>query len=274
MSQVKENVIKLYEALEKRRLNSSDSDYRWLNLGYWKNAKTIFEACNDMLDLIIKQANINDGNLILDVGFGYGIQDIIIAERFPNATITAINIIDEQIKYAQRQIKNTSLENRINYIKKDAVEISFPENTFDSIIAIESAFHFDTREEFLKKAYKTLKPEGRICLADGIQHMQYINQHKNLQERLGFLGIPEENLIDENGYLEMLVRLGYKNIEIINISEWVIPYAATYISMENREWRNNEGVNPFLYKEKLDEFIENFINSTLFNFYVLVYATK
>jgi cyclopropane fatty-acyl-phospholipid synthase-like methyltransferase len=267
-----EKVLKLYKNLDKRR-NTQNTDYRWLNLGYWKSADKIFDACNDLLDLVIKQANIKNGSIILDVGCGYGYQDIVIANRFPLSKITAVNIVKEQIEFAKYQIKNTELEERIQFLEKDAVEIDFNENTFDNIIAIESAFHFNTRKAFLEKAYKVLKPNGTICLADGIQDFDKIKKHNNIQERLDFLGIPETNLTDKYNYVKMLEEIGYRGIVITDISENVIPFAATTIS-QNMDWRTNNQIKIPDIDEVLNNYLENFYKSTLFYQYVIISASK
>ena len=42
----------------------------------------------------------------------------------------------------------------------DATELDFRDNSFDSIICVEAAFHFDTREKFVREAYRVLKLEA------------------------------------------------------------------------------------------------------------------
>ena len=48
----------------------------FINLGYWKNADCMDDAGRDLAHLLAEHANISIGDDVLDVGFGYGDQDI------------------------------------------------------------------------------------------------------------------------------------------------------------------------------------------------------
>ena len=70
-------------------------------------------------------------------------------------------------------------------------DLKFPDNSFDNISCVEAAFHFVTREKFLKEAFRMLKPRGQIVLPDVLsaKHREEHGQHPQMY------GLPETQLL-------------------------------------------------------------------------------
>lgn len=84
---------------------SDDSKPLWLNLGYWKESNTYSEACASLAKLLGESADLGPGDRILNVGFGFGEQDIVWIELFNVRHITGINITPLHIEIASRKAK-------------------------------------------------------------------------------------------------------------------------------------------------------------------------
>lgn len=259
-----------YARLE-NRISNSNCDCYYLNLGYWKNTNNTKIACEQMIEEVIKYSNIQNGQMILDAGFGYGDQDIYLSKKFPNLTIHGVNIIENQVQKAQEKVIENGFENQIFLKNGDAVALNFTNNYFDVILAIESAFHFNTREKFFKEAYRTLKKNGVICLTDCLPTDKKENlDFKNRSERFG---IPIKNQYDINIYVSILKNIGFHSVQYIDISENVIPYSATEITNRNG-WRTEAIVTLPDDKERLNEYIQNFNIATTIEKYYIIKAIK
>jgi hypothetical protein len=77
----------------------------YLNLGYWKNARTIDEACQALAELVGSTAAMGPGDDIVDVGFGFAAQDVFWMERFAPRRITGLNVTPLQVRTARERVR-------------------------------------------------------------------------------------------------------------------------------------------------------------------------
>jgi microcystin synthetase protein McyJ len=268
-SEIHSSVNRLYNLLENKRV--AGEKYHWLNLGYWKNSANTQSACQDLIQLVAEYACIQNSRKILDVGFGFGIQDIFIANQYPHCEIHGVNIVENQIEEAKELVSENNLSNRIFLQKGDATQLDYDDETFDKVIAIESAFHFYTREVFFKEAYRVLKKGGALCLAEGLPNFNKISDTKFI-ERSRFLGIPIENQYEISVYINKLKDAGFTNIEYLDVSEWVVPFGA-FVVKQPKGWRFNEDVC-IPDKETLEKLISEFKTNTTIDKYYVVKSIK
>jgi ubiquinone/menaquinone biosynthesis C-methylase UbiE len=201
----------------------------YLNLGYWKTATAIDQACEDLALLVAETAGMGPDDEVVDVGFGFGEQDMLWMDRFAPARITGLNVSASQVRIARARVRRRGMAERIDLRAGSATAMPLPDASCDVVTAVECAFHFNTREAFLHEAFRVLRPGGRLVLADVIRAEPGTGP---LRRRLGdftwdgfakVFSVPEANACDRDAYQGRLRAAGFDPVTVNSISEQVFP---------------------------------------------------
>lgn len=151
-------------------------EYYWgehIHLGYYGEkerkgpfygGKDFIEAKYDFIDKMLEFSKTETPAKVLDVGCGIGGTSRYLAKKFPSADVTGITISPEQIKRGTQLAKDRGIDNA-QFKLVDALNMSFPDNTFDFVWACESGEHMPDKEKYVQEMTRVLKPGGRIVIA-------------------------------------------------------------------------------------------------------------
>jgi microcystin synthetase protein McyJ len=206
----------------------------WLNLGYWERARTYPEAAADLARKLAAAARLGPGDVVLDAGFGFAEQDLLWVREYDVARIIGVNVTKLHVEVAQARAKALGLDGRLDLRLGSATELPLDAGSVDKVVALESAFHFDTRERFFDEAARVLKPGGRIATADC---MPYLGEKPaGLVNWLGWRrwGVPPANIYDREAYKEKLAARGFRDIEVESIRHHVFPGMHRYAELRQR----------------------------------------
>jgi hypothetical protein len=109
-----------------------------------------------------------------------------------------------------------------------------PTTQFTSILALDCAYHFVSREIFLRQSFARLSPGGCIALGDLVVSGPLPFGLRAVLSRL--LSVPPENMITPGMYEEQLKAIGYANLRLEDISENVFPGFRLFLKSRGGFW--------------------------------------
>lgn len=116
---------------------------------------------------------------------------------------------------------SAKLQTQVNLLhgSADDLEHLIPDRkSYDYVISIDSAYHYNTRWDFLKSSHSYLKNDGVVGLYDLAIEPGFYENRPYLKSIIKFVcnmaKIPIENLVTVQEYREQLTKLGYKQVDI------------------------------------------------------------
>jgi SAM-dependent methyltransferase len=237
----------VYDVLGEKHLWSERT--RYLNLGYWRDAGGIDEASTHLAHLVGERAALTPEDRVFDAGFGFGDQDIYWMRTFRPRHIDGVNVSAHQVQRGRQLVEEAGLSDEITFWLADAAKAPFPDGCFDKIIALESAFHFRSREKFFAVAHRLLRPGGTLVLADFVVRSRRATNFRTfLGMQLGSLAwqIPACNLQPIDSYLAQLQTHGFGNILASDITSDVIAPFTRYIDSRLQQRHLTNEYHPLL----------------------------
>ncbi len=199
----------------------------YLNLGFWKEAADLDSASEALADLLADAVRLAPSDQLLDVGYGFADQDIRWAKAYQPAQIIGLNLTHSQVEIARRRVAERGLSDQIDLRQGSATAMDLADESVDKVIAMECAFHFRSREQFLREAFRVLRPGGRIAIADILPRPARGNAWQRFKRKTSWamvaskFSIPWDNAYPIPTYHAKLKLRGYEQIRVESIRDQV-----------------------------------------------------
>ena len=139
-----------------------------IHLGHYDSPhrrKNFIKAKHDFVHEMVRWGgleNLPPGTTVLDVGCGIGGSSRILARDYGFAA-TGITISPQQVKRAQEL---TPPQVNAQFQVDDALNLSFPDASFDVVWSIEAGPHMSDKARYAQEMLRVLKPGGILVVAD------------------------------------------------------------------------------------------------------------
>lgn len=128
---------------------------------YASGQETLDQAEEAMLALYGERAELADGQQILELGCGWGSLTLWMAERYPNARITAVSNSHSQRGHILAQCAARGLGN-VEVITCDVNQLALPDAGFDRCVSVEMFEHVRNYPQLLQRIGRWLKADGAL----------------------------------------------------------------------------------------------------------------
>ena len=177
-------------------------------------------------------ANLNAGEVVLDLGSGGGIDVLLSAKRVgPKGKAYGLDMTDEMLALANENKRRAGVEN-VEFLKGEIENIPLPDNSVDVIISNCVINLSADKNRVLREAFRVLKPGGRFAVSDVVTRGEMLPEIR--QSVLAWVGCIA-GALEENEYRGKLAAAGFEQIEL--------EPTRIYRAEDARETLLNEGID-------------------------------
>jgi arsenite methyltransferase len=174
-------------------------------------------------------AKLNEGETVLDLGSGGGI-DVILSARRVGSTGKAygLDMTDEMLALAEENKRKAGVTN-VEFLKGEIENIPLPDNSVDVIISNCVINLSANKDRVLREAFRVLKPGGRFAVSDVVTRGEMLPEIR--QSVLMWVGCVA-GALEENEYREKLTAAGFENVEMEPTRIYRVDDAREFLSGE------------------------------------------
>jgi ubiquinone/menaquinone biosynthesis C-methylase UbiE len=156
-------------------------------------------------------AKLNEGEVVLDLGSGGGIDVLLSARRVgPTGKAYGLDMTDEMLALANENKRKAGADN-VEFLRGEIEHIPLPDNSVDVIISNCVINLSADKDRVLQEAFRVMKPGGRFAVSDVVTRGGISAQIR--QSMLLWVGCVAGALAEDE-YRDKLGAAGFEQIEI------------------------------------------------------------
>ena len=196
-------------------------------------------------------AQLNPGEIVLDLGSGGGIDVLLSARRVgPSGKAYGLDMTDEMLALANDNKRKAGVEN-VEFLKGEIESIPLPDNSVDVIISNCVINLSADKDKVLREAFRVLKPGGRFAVSDVVTRGEILPEIR--QSVLAWVGCIA-GALEENDYCNKLAAAGFAQIEV--------EPTRIYRAEDAREFLSGQGINVDALAPQVDgKFLSAFLRA-------------
>ncbi|MEO6877152.1 MAG: arsenite methyltransferase [Gemmatimonadaceae bacterium] len=197
-------------------------------------------------------AQLNEGETVLDLGSGGGIDVLLSAKRVGlTGKVFGLDMTDEMLALANENKRKAGAEN-VEFLKGEIEHIPLPDNSVDVIISNCVINLSADKARVLREAFRVLKPGGRFAVSDVVVRGETPEAvRRNMELWIGCVA----GALEEMEYRDLLADAGFRRIEVEPTRIYKGEDAAAFLA--------GSGLDPATVTAQIDgKFMSAFIRAT------------
>ena len=156
-------------------------------------------------------AQLNEGETVLDLGSGGGIDVLLSAKRVGlTGKVYGLDMTDEMLALANENKRRAGAEN-VEFLKGEIENIPLPDNSVDVIISNCVINLSADKAQVLREAFRVLKPGGRFAVSDVVVRGAAPPEvRRSMELWIGCVA----GALEEMEYRDLLADAGFRRIEV------------------------------------------------------------
>ncbi|MFJ6670239.1 class I SAM-dependent methyltransferase [Actinosynnema sp. NPDC091369] len=139
----------------------------FINFGYWAGIPLDGELTVEhriaseraLYDLVVDAVGVGPGDRVIEVGSGRGVGARRVLLREP-ALVRGVDLMPEQVARAAA----ANDDPRVVFVQGSCDDLPFPGGSFDALLSVEAAQHFEDVPAFARESARVLAPGGRLAV--------------------------------------------------------------------------------------------------------------
>lgn len=172
---------------------------------------------NDVAWQLLTIKNDTSGQ-ILDAGCGVGGTSIYLAKKYPQMFFTGITIVPSHIVMANKLAKKHNVTSNTRFLEQNYCHTSFPNHSFDGIIALESVIYAHDHEDLITEFYRVLKSGSHLAILDGFRTDKKIPTSMKKIYQIWLDGRALIEVDSVNTFIASMKQKGFQDIRVNDIS--------------------------------------------------------
>jgi SAM-dependent methyltransferase len=197
-------------------------------------------------------AQLNEGETVLDLGSGGGIDVLLSAKRVgPTGKVFGLDMTDEMLALANENKAKAGATN-VEFLEGEIEHIPLPENSVDVIISNCVINLSADKAQVLREAFRVLKPGGRFAVSDVVVRGEAPPEvRRNMELWIGCVA----GALEEMEYRDLLADAGFRRVEIEPTRIYEAKDAEAFLA--------GSGLDPDAFASQIDgKFMSAFVRAT------------
>jgi SAM-dependent methyltransferase len=172
-------------------------------------------------------AQLNAGEIVLDLGSGGGIDVLLSARRVgPTGKAYGLDMTDEMLVLARENQRKAGVEN-VEFLKGEIEHIPLPDNSVDVVISNCVINLSADKQRVLREAFRVLKPGGRFAVSDVVVRGEVpADVRQNMLLWVGCIA----GALEDYQYVAKLAEAGFDSIDIEPTRVYNVEDARTFLT--------------------------------------------